>query len=162
MTFQGPSNSDFGLPQTLPDPPRREFGVLFGTNLLYKHMKHVSFLWVFMYLVQSLKYMALGLMVYKNERFASTKHSKSKFDAFKHILKNEVLSLVLQAHFCLGMSNQVMKVTGPPKDLLRVTLGLQEPSLLQHYSSIPPMGMPNLSEASVRLFPPIRRAFFQE
>ena len=70
--------------------------------------------------------MALGLMVYKNERFASTKHSKSKFDAFKHILKNEVLSLVLLAHFCLGVSNQAMKVTGPSKDLLRVTLGFQE------------------------------------
>ena len=48
------SNSDFGLPQTLPDPPRRDFGVLFGINLLYKNVKHVSFLWVFMYLVQSL------------------------------------------------------------------------------------------------------------
>ena len=143
MTFQGPPNSDFGLPQTLPDPPRRDFGVLFGTNLLYKNMKHVSFLWVFMYLVQSLKYMALGLVVYKNERFASTKHSKSKCDACKHILKNEVLSLVLLAHFCLGMSNQAMKVTGPSKDLLRVTLGFQEVPRTLTTPTLPLLNPPN-------------------
>ena len=82
-------------------------------------------------------------MVYKNERFVSTKHSKSKFDAFKHILKNEVLSLVLLAHFCLGMSNQAMKVTGPSKDLLRVTLGFQEVPRTLATPTLPLLNPPN-------------------